>query len=78
MVCWHAVAVFGMQRVVNVEEPEEPGLNEPGSNKKPRGRNEAIVQCDGYRCVGRMDTQGRWEDMKGRPLQVLKVVRWLW
>lgn len=67
-----------MQDLVNLEGAEEPDSNEPCSNKKSRGRTEAIVQCDGYRCMGRVDNEGRWEDLKGRPLKVQKIVRWLW
>ena len=35
---------------------------------------EAVVQCEGFRCLALQDKDGNWLDLNGKPIKVLKVI----
>jgi len=35
---------------------------------------EAIVQCEGFRCMAVRTSDGKWVDLRGNPLKVVKVI----
>lgn len=66
---WNRKGSFG--KLVSMK-PASP-LNKTGTNVR-QSKPEAIVQCEGYRCMAVRDKEGHWIDLHGKPLKVLKVV----
>ena len=59
-------------------KPEGPLGEHSGSpEKEPKPNPElqqAIVQCEGFRCLAFLKKDGTWVDQRGKPLKVIKVI----
>jgi len=52
-------------------------LLKPHEPRKRKAPPRAIVQCDGFRCVGLKKTDGKWIGLSGEELKVLEVLTWV-
>jgi hypothetical protein len=59
------------------KDPSEAGVPPPEETEETKQASEALVQCEGFRCLAAQDSQGHWVDLKGNPLKVLKVINWI-
>jgi hypothetical protein len=59
------------------QDPSKAGAPPSDEPQDTKQASEALVQCEGFRCLAVQDSHGRWVDLKGKPLKVVEVISWM-
>ncbi len=54
------------------QEKDKP---DPAKDPELPPGTEAIVQCEGFSCLARINEKGEWASLRGKPLKVVRVVK---